>query len=165
MADIPKIAVYPGTFDPITNGHLDILHRATEIFDKVIIAVAPNPKKRPLFSVDERVELIEQSVQANTKIEITRLKGLLVDFARSVQAKAIVRGLRAVSDFEFEFQMTQMNRELAPEIEIIFFMPNQNYFFTSSTLVKQVAEFDPARIAKFVPEAVSETLRKRYGHD
>ncbi len=164
MSDPLKIAVYPGTFDPITNGHIDILHRATEIFDRVIIAVAPNPQKRPLFSVDERVDLIRMSVEESEKIEISRLKGLLVDFTRSVNAKAIVRGLRAVSDFEFEFQMTQMNRELAPEIEIIFFMPNQDYFFTSSTLVKQVAEIDPARISKFVPNAVAEALSKCYGH-
>ncbi len=157
-----KTGVYPGTFDPVTNGHLDIIARACRIFDRVLLAVAPNLHKNPLFTVDERLSLIRPNVPDNGQVEAVRFDGLLVDFARQAGAEAIIRGLRAVSDFEYEFQMTQMNRELEPEIETIFFMPSEDYFYTSSAIIKQVARFDPSRIAKFVPENVAEALRRRF---
>lgn len=159
-----RIGVYAGTFDPVTNGHLDVLRRAARIFDKVIIAVAPNPFKGPMFNVEERMELIRGCTRDEEKIEVATFDGLLVDFAKQRGAIALIRGLRAVSDFDFEFQMTQMNRELNPQMETLFFMPNQDYFFTSSTIVKQVAKFEPERIAKFVPLNVAAAMRKRFGH-
>lgn len=156
-------AIYPGTFDPITNGHLDILRRACRIFDSVVVAVAPNVRKKPLFSVEERIRFIESNV-ADLNVHVTQFEGLIVDFAHSIGAKALIRGLRAVSDFEFEFQMTQMNRDLDPEIETIFLMPGARYFFTSSTLMKQVSFYDPERVAKFVPLNVAAGLMKKFGH-
>jgi pantetheine-phosphate adenylyltransferase len=158
-----SIAIYPGTFDPITNGHLDILTRACRIFDKVIVAVAPNPGKKPLFSVEERMRFVQANVE-DLNVEVTQFSGLIVDYAHSVGAKALIRGLRAVSDFEFEFQMTQMNRDLDPEVETIFLMPGSRYFFTSSTLMKQVSYYDPERVAKFVPLNVAAGLKKKFGH-
>lgn len=158
-----KIALYPGTFDPITNGHLDILRRATRIFGKVIIAVAPNEAKKPLFTVAERMELIQPNIEG-LNVEIMTFSGLVVDFARKVGAVALVRGLRAVSDFEFEFQMTQMNRDLDPEIETIFLMPGARYFFTSSHLMKQVSYYDPVRVEKFVPPNVGKALQAKFNH-
>lgn len=158
------IAVYPGTFDPVTNGHLDILHRAAHIFDKVIVGVAPNLAKSPLFTVEERIELIEQNL-TDPNIVVTLFEGLVVDFARAQNATVLIRGLRAVSDFEFEFQMTQMNRDLDPGIETIFLMPSASYFFTSSTLMKQVSFYDPERIEKFVPLNVAAALKRKFNHD
>lgn len=154
-------ALYPGTFDPFTNGHLDILRRACRIFDEVIIAVAPNPRKEPLFSVEERMELIHDNI-GELNASVTRFGGLVVDFAESCGAIALIRGLRAVSDFEFEFQMTQMNRDLNENVETIFLMPGSRYFFTSSTLMKQVSYYDTERVAKFVPSNVAEALRRRF---
>ncbi len=158
------IAVYPGTFDPVTNGHLDILHRAAHIFEKVIVGVAPNTQKNPLFSVEERMEMIRQNLE-DPNIVVTTFDGLVVDFARNQGASALIRGLRAVSDFEFEFQMTQMNRDLDPGIETIFLMPSASYFFTSSTLMKQVSLYDPERISKFVPLNVAAALKRKFNHD
>ena len=155
-------ALYPGTFDPLTNGHLDILKRACRIFDQVIIAVAPNPRKEPTFSVEERIALIQPHV-ADLNAEITTFSGLVVDFARECEAIALIRGLRAVSDFEFEFQMTQMNRDLDGEIETIFLMPGARYFFTSSSLMKQVSYYDAGRVSKFVPPNVAEALKVKFG--
>lgn len=159
-----KKAVYGGTFDPFTNGHLDVLERACRIFDHVILAVAPNAHKQPLFNTEERIELVRQSITHIPNATVSTFHGLLVDFARSQEASALVRGLRAVSDFEFEFQMTQMNRELDGDMETIFFMPNHSYFFTSSSIVKQVARFDPQRIERLVPLVVAAALNKRFGH-
>jgi pantetheine-phosphate adenylyltransferase len=158
------IAVYPGTFDPVTNGHLDILHRAAHIFEKVIVGVAPNLTKQPLFTVEERIELIEQNI-TDPNIVVTLFEGLVVDFARAQNATVLIRGLRAVSDFEFEFQMTQMNRDLDKGIETIFLMPSASYFFTSSTLMKQVSFYDPERIEKFVPLNVAASLKRKFNHD
>jgi pantetheine-phosphate adenylyltransferase len=158
-----KTAIYPGTFDPVTNGHLDILRRACKIFDHVVIAVAPNLPKQPLFSADERIELIRANIDG-LNAEIRTFDGLVVDFARAAGAIALIRGLRAISDFEFEFQMTQMNRDLDPDIETIFLMPGSRYFFTSSNLMKQVAYYDPSRIEKFVPLNVAAALRKKFNH-
>jgi len=148
----------------VTNGHLDILHRAAHIFDKVIVGVAPNLAKSPLFTVEERIELIEQNL-TDPNIVVTLFEGLVVDFARAQNATVLIRGLRAVSDFEFEFQMTQMNRDLDPGIETIFLMPSASYFFTSSTLMKQVSLYDPERIGKFVPLNVAASLKRKFNHD
>lgn len=148
----------------MTNGHLDILHRAAHIFDKVIVGVAPNLAKSPLFTVEERIELIEQNL-TDPNIVVTLFEGLVVDFARAQNATVLIRGLRAVSDFEFEFQMTQMNRDLDPGIETIFLMPSASYFFTSSTLMKQVSFYDPERIEKFVPLNVAAALKRKFNHD
>lgn len=156
-------AVYPGTFDPVTNGHLDILHRAARLFDKLIVGVAPNELKKPLFTVEERIEFIRSNIESD-RISVTAFRGLVVDFARDHNAAVLIRGLRAVSDFEFEFQMTQMNRDLDPEIETIFLMPSARYFFTSSTIMKQVSFYDPERIGKFVPLNVAAALKKKFDH-
>lgn len=156
-------AIYPGTFDPITNGHLDILRRACRIFDEVVVVVAPNALKKPLFSVEERIRFIVENVH-DLNVQVTQYDGLIVDFAHSIEAHALIRGLRAVSDFEFEFQMTQMNRDLDPDIETIFLMPGARYFFTSSTLMKQVSFYNPERVAKFVPLNVAAALKRTFGH-
>ncbi len=157
------IAVYPGTFDPVTNGHLDILHRAAHIFERVVVGVAPNLPKQPLFTPEERIDFIVKNVD-NPNISVTAFDGLVVDFARAQGATVLIRGLRAVSDFEFEFQMTQMNRDLDSGIETIFLMPSASYFFTSSTLMKQVSFYDPERIEKFVPLNVAAALKRKFNH-
>lgn len=154
-------AIYPGTFDPVTNGHLDILRRACKIFDVVIVGVADNRAKHPLFSTGERVRLIEENLNG-LPARVVAFDGLVVDFAKAQGAQVLIRGLRAVSDFEFEFQMTQMNRDLAPDIETIFLMPGDRYFFTSSTIMKQVARHDAERVGKFVPDNVAEALRRTF---
>ncbi len=158
-----KIAIYPGTFDPVTNGHLDVLNRACRLFDKVIIAVAANPDKEPLFSIEDRLTLIRENLPRDLNVEVHSFDGLLVDTAKEFDATAIIRGLRAISDFEFEFQMTHMNRELDPDIETIFFMPNEVYFFTSSSLIKDVARHK-GDITKLVPASVAKALAKRFGY-
>ena len=157
-----KTAIYPGTFDPVTNGHLDVLKRACRIFDKVIIGVTANPDKEPLFSIEDRLTLIRENLPRDLNVEVHSFDGLLVDTAKDFDATAIIRGLRAISDFEFEFQMTHMNRELDADIETIFFMPNEVYFFTSSSLIKDVARHK-GDITKFVPPSVAKALAKRFG--
>ena len=156
-----KIAIYPGSFDPITMGHLDVLQRACELFDEVVVAVAQNPGKSPMFDPQTRVRLIEENLKALPKVRVCFIEGLTVDFARSVGAVAIIRGLRAVSDFEFEFQMAQMNRFLDSGIETIFLMPSHKYFYTSSTLIKQVSLYSPERVAEFVPENVLQAMLEK----
>jgi len=156
-----SVAIYPGTFDPVTCGHLDILIRATRLFDKVIIAVAASKEKNPLFSIEERIKLIEGNIACEAKVEVTSFDCLLVDFAREKGVQAIVRGLRAVSDFEFEFQLTQMNRYLDGSLETIFLMPTQEFFFTSSAIIKQVARYH-GNIEKLVPANVVAALAERY---
>lgn len=156
-----RTALYPGTFDPITLGHLDVLHRASLIFDRVIIGVAPNTKKLPILSLKERTRLIEENLVNLENIEIQSFDGLVVDFAKQVGAVALIRGLRAVSDFEYELQMAQMNRNLDESIETLFLMPNEAYTFVSSTLIKQVAAYG-GDISKFVPSNVFEALREHY---
>ncbi len=155
-------AVYAGTFDPVTNGHLDILARACLLFDEVIVAVATNESKSPVFTAEERVALLEGNLAATPNARATILEGLTVDFARVHDAQAIVRGLRAVSDFEYEFQMAQMNRHLADDIETIFLMPSEDFFFTSSNLIKAVSRYSRERIAKFIPENVVKALEAKF---
>ena len=157
-----KKAIYPGAFDPVTNGHLDVLKRACEIFDTVTIVIASNRDKDPMFTLEERKELVDLCIAdiPNTDSRIMK-DTLTVDFAKTIGARAIVRGLRAISDFEYEFQMAQMNRMLDDSIETVFLMPNEEYFFTSSNLVKQVSLLEVDRIARLIPPPVQEVLRKK----
>ncbi|GAC1342582.1 MAG: pantetheine-phosphate adenylyltransferase [Candidatus Dormibacteria bacterium] len=157
-----RIAVYPGSFDPITLGHLDILERATLIFDRVVVAVLENPKKAALFTADERVELIRESVGDNPRIEVSKFGGLTVDCARNVGAAAIVRGLRATSDFENEFQMALMNRRLAPDVHTVFLMTSFSNVYISSSMIKEVCEHG-ADIDAFVPAPSARALKERIG--
>ena len=154
-------ALYPGTFDPITLGHLDVLHRASRIFDKVIIGVAHNKGKDPIIPLEMRMQLISKNVEGLTNIEIQSFDGLVVNFAKEIGAIALVRGLRAVSDFEYELQMAQMNRNLDDSIETLFLMPNEAYNFVSSKLIKQVAVYG-GNVSKFVPENVFEELKRHF---
>ena len=158
-----KIAVYPGTFDPVTNGHLDVLHRALRLFDEVVVAVARNAGKGPLLDFQTRRRLFEENLAGIAGARVEAFDGLTVDFVRGLGACAIIRGLRAVSDFEFEFQMAQMNRHLDSSVETIFLMPSHKYFYLSSTLIKQVACYDPARIAEFVPQNVLSAWATAFG--
>ncbi len=146
----------------MTNGHLDVLQRARHLFDEVVVAVAPNDPKHPIFTLSERIALVEKITKEMDGVSVQLLEGLIVDFARKNHAMALVRGLRAISDFEYEFQMAQMNRHLAPDVETIFLMPNQEYFYTSSNIVKAVANFDVDRIAHFVPPLALEALQEKY---
>lgn len=155
-----RICIYPGTFDPITHGHLDVLQRACHMFDKVIVAVSRNPKKIPFFSTQERVAMVQANLGSTPTASVETFDGLLVDFAKQKNAVAIIRGLRAVSDFEYEFQMALMNRHLESDIETILVMTKEGYNYTSSSLVKQVAEFG-GNISKFVPENVFEALKAK----
>jgi len=158
-----KIAIYPGTFDPITNGHLDVVERAARIFEKVIITVAKNPKKRPLFSTRERVEMISAVVKElphHEKVTVESFTGLIVDYAQSRKASAIIRGLRAVSDFEYELQMAQVNRKLARNITTVFLMPHENYTYLNSTIVREVASFG-GDVSCFVPPLVEKKLKAK----
>lgn len=153
-------AIYPGTFDPVTYGHIDIIKRAQEIFSEVIVAVAHNPHKKPLFTVKERVSFLEKATADLTGISITDFDGLVVDFARKQHAKVLIRGLRMVSDFEYEFQMALTNRKLSSDIETIFLMPHESYSYLSSKLLKEASTLG-ADLSCFVPEFVEKALIKR----
>jgi pantetheine-phosphate adenylyltransferase len=153
--------IYPGTFDPITYGHLDVLARAAKLFDRVTVAIAHNAGKAPLFSTEQRLEFVGSTVAKFPNVTVTSFGGLLVDFALAQKADAIIRGLRALSDFEFEFNMALMNRHLQPKIETIFVMPNEQFSYTSSSLVKQVAMFG-GDVAHFVPPNVAAALKIAY---
>mgnify|MGYP001200603412 CR=1 FL=1 len=157
-----NIAVYPGTFDPFTNGHKDLVQRAaSNIFDKVYICVAENSKKNTLFSLEERIDLTKKSLLGIENIDVIGFNGLLVDFAKKLEAKVILRGLRVVSDFEYEFQMSSMNKKLNNDIESIFLTPSESYAFLSSTLVKEIAELG-GDISKFVSADVKHAIQKKY---
>ena len=155
-----SIAIYPGTFDPVTNGHLDVLKRASKMFEQVIVAVsADNTNKKTAFNCEKRVSMLSKNISGFLNVAVESFDGLLVDYAKGVGASVVVRGLRAVSDFEYEFQMAQMNRHLDPELETIFLMPNEKYFYTSSSLIKQVHLFGN-RETDLVPENVSIALHE-----
>jgi pantetheine-phosphate adenylyltransferase len=154
-------AIYPGSFDPITKGHLDVIRRAAKLFDEVVVAVAFNDQKKTLFRAEERVSMIEEVVQGEANILVARFDGLLVEFARDQQAVAVVRGLRAVSDFEFEFQMALMNRKLEPTIETVFLTPREEYTYLSSRIVKEIARLGGS-VEAFVPSSVAKALAERF---
>ncbi len=154
-------AVYPGSFDPLTNGHLDLIERSLRIFDELIVAVVTNPAKTSLFTDAERVEMIREATRSLGHIEIAVFEGLLVDFVAKMGARAIVRGLRAVSDFEYEFQMALMNRKLREEIETVFLMPHEAYSYLSSRLVKEVAGYGGS-VAGLVPPVVEKRLAEKF---
>ncbi len=158
-----KIAIYPGSFDPITNGHMDVIERASRLFEKIIVTVARNPVKTPLFSSQERVSLIEEAlseIRHANQVSVKTFEGLIVDFAHEQKANAIIRGLRAVSDFEYELQMALMNRRLAPAISTVFLMPHENFTYLNSTIVKEVASFG-GDITNFVPKIVKQKLMEK----
>ena len=151
--------IYPGTFDPITYGHLDVLARAAKLFEHVTVAVASNAGKNPMFTSAQRQQLVESSITHLPNVTVTIFDGLLVEFAIAQKAQAIIRGLRALSDFEFEFNMALMNRHLKPELDTIFVMPNEQFSYTSSTLVKQVAKYG-GDVSHFVPPGVTAALKQ-----
>lgn len=154
-------AIYPGSFDPLTNGHLDLIARGSQIFDHLIVAVLRNTEKAPLFSVEERREMLLEACQVHANVEIDMFDGLLVEYAREKNAQAVLRGIRAISDYEYEFQMALMNRKLCPELETIFMMPAEQYSYVSSRLVKQVFQLGGS-IAGLVPPQVEERLRQKF---
>ena len=155
-----KKAIYPGTFDPVTNGHIDLIKRAKAIFPELIVAVAANPQKNPLFSVKERVAMLKKACSGMAGVEVCDFKGLVVNFARQRQAKVLIRGLRMISDFEYEFQMALTNRKLAQDIETIFLMPHESYSYISSKLLKE-AFFLGADLSSFLPVFVEKELKKK----
>jgi len=157
-----SLAVFPGSFDPITNGHLDIVHRGLSLFDRVRMAILVNLEKRPLFTVEERVAIIRETSRGDPRVEVDTFSGLLVDYAERVGARVILRGIRAISDFEFEFQMALMNRRLNPRIETVFMMPAESYSYVSSRLVKEVFQLG-GRIQGLVPPVVEKRLHEKYG--
>ena len=158
-----KTAVYPGTFDPITNGHLSIVNRALKIFDKVVIAILNNPQKAPLFSIDERVFMIKGVLKNHPNIEVDSFDGLLVDYVIKKKSNIILRGLRALSDFEFEFQMALMNRKLNRNVQSIFLMTDYKWFYISSTIIKEAASYN-GEISGLVPPIVCKKLKEKFGY-
>jgi pantetheine-phosphate adenylyltransferase len=152
-------AIYPGSFDPVTNGHIDVIERARKLFDEVIVAVAVNDQKQPLFALDDRLALLRQAITIDG-VRVAPMTGLLVEFAAAENAQAVIRGLRAISDFEFEFQMALMNRKLDQEIETIFLMPKEEYTYLSSRIVKEIAQLG-GNISDFVPRPVAKALAKK----
>ncbi|MDO9465578.1 MAG: pantetheine-phosphate adenylyltransferase [bacterium] len=155
-----KIAIYPGTFDPITHGHIDLIKRGIKTFDKLVVAVAHNPDKNPLFTVSERVDMLKEITKDMKNVKVDDFGGLLIDYVRIKGANVVLRGIRAFSDFEYEFQMALINRKLSPETETIFMMPNESFSYVSSKIIKQIASMN-GDISKFVPEVVEEYLKKK----
>jgi pantetheine-phosphate adenylyltransferase len=159
---MPRTAIYPGSFDPLTNGHLAIIQRGLNVFDRLIVAVANNPQKKPLFSVDERKALIRGAVGDDPRVEVDSFDALLVDYVRKKGVHTVIRGLRAVSDFEYEFQLANMNRKLLPDFEAVFVMTGEDYFFVSAQLVREVATFG-GDVSGLVPANVAEALARKVG--
>jgi pantetheine-phosphate adenylyltransferase len=161
IGPLMRHCIYPGTFDPITYGHLDVLDRAARLFDRVTVAIARNPGKNPVFQPEQRLALVQSAIAKHPHVTATLFDGLLVEFALAQKADAIIRGLRALSDFEFEFNMALMNRHLEPRIETLFVMPNEQFSYTSSSLVKQVARYG-GDVSNFVPPEVASALRTAF---
>lgn len=161
MAALERIAVYPGTFDPITNGHVYILKRSLKIFDRLVVALAENVRKTPLFTIAERRDMIRDAIDHDPRIEVDAFEGLLVDYVRRQGATTVIRGLRALADFEYEFQAAHMNRALAPEVETIFLMTSEDSFYVSSSLVKEVALMG-GDVSRMVPPAVAAALARKF---
>ena len=155
-----RIAIYPGSFDPLTNGHLAIIQRGLKVFDRLVVAVANNPQKSPLFTADERKALISEAIGEDPRVEVDAFEGLLVEYARRRKIHNVLRGLRAVSDFEYEFQLANMNRKLLPEFEAVFVMTGEDYFFVSAQLVREVATFG-GDVTGLVPPNVAVALRRK----
>ena len=155
---MPVIALYPGTFDPITNGHIDLIERAGKLFSKIVVAVADSPKKHPYFSLEKRCEMAETTLQHLSNVQVVHFKGLLVDFAQHHQATVILRGLRAVSDFEYEVQLAGMNKQLSPNIETLFISASTQYAFVSSSLVREISNLG-GDVSEFVQPAVEKALK------
>lgn len=153
--------IYPGTFDPVTNGHVDVIKRATELFDSVVVTVAVNTSKAPLFTTEERLKMLEESLKGFNNVEIDHFEGLVVEHAHQVDAVAIIRGLRAVSDFEYEFQMALMNRKLDSDITTVFLMPHEKYTYLNSSLIRNLAELH-ADISEFVPDPVLAAFKTKF---
>lgn len=165
MTDSKKIAIYPGSFDPFTNGHIDLVERATRIFDLVIVTVAVNSKKETLFNGQEREDLIREAIETkpwSDKVEVEQFTGLLIDFAEQKNATVLLRGVRQISDFEYEFQMALTNRRLSPKLDTLFLMPDENHAITSSSIVKEVASWD-GDISSFVPPNIHKAILKKMG--
>jgi len=158
-----RIVVYPGTFDPITNGHLSILNRALKIFDKIILAILNNPQKKPLFSLEERMAMIGEILKDKPNVELDSFDGLLVDYAVTKKSNIILRGLRAMSDFEYEFQLALINRKLNREVQSVFLMTDYKWFYTSSTIIKEAASFG-GDIGGLVPPLVCRRLKEKFGY-
>jgi pantetheine-phosphate adenylyltransferase len=155
------IAIYPGTFDPITNGHIDVINRASSIFDEVIVTLAINQSKKPLFTIEERMEMIDDAIKNYKNVSVSKFDGLLVNFAEKQNVKVIIRGLRAVSDFEYEFQMALMNKKLSTEITTVFMMPHEKYTYLNSTIIKDVAKFN-GNVDNFVTKLVANKLSEKF---
>jgi pantetheine-phosphate adenylyltransferase len=160
MPSDQKIVVYPGTFDPITNGHLDLINRASRLFSKVVVAVSTHPQKKTLFTLEERIELVLASTTGLPNVRVDSFQGLLVRYAKEAGASAVIRGLRAVSDFEYEFQMALMNRKQRPDIETVFLMPSEEYTYVNSTVVKEIALLG-GRVDCFIPQPVAVALGQK----
>ena len=156
-----RVAIYPGSFDPVTNGHLDILERGLKLFDKIILAILTNPKKNFLFSLEQRIEMMEDSIKEFPNVEIDTFDGLTVDFAAARNAQGILRGLRAMSDFEYEFQMALMNRRLNREVQTVFLMTGLRWIYTSSSIIKEAAQFG-GNINGMVPPIVEKRIKEKY---
>ena len=154
-------AIYPGSFDPITYGHVDIVKRATKIFDEITIVLMNNPRKNPLFSINERFEMIKESVKDIENVDVKIHKGLLVQYVKSSSAKVVIRGLRALEDFEYEFEMALTNRQMCPELEMAYLMTDLKYLFVSSSMVKEIAQFG-GELKKWVPPTVEKALQKKF---
>jgi pantetheine-phosphate adenylyltransferase len=155
-------AIYPGSFDPITNGHLDVIERARKLFDEVVVAVTHNDEKQPLFALNDRLDLLRETAGKIDNVRIAEFEGLLVEFARNEEAGVVIRGLRAISDFEFEFQMALMNRKLDSAVETIFLMPKEEYTYLSSRIVKEIARLG-GDVSGFVPACVARALSRKFG--